>query len=614
VEVNQQSLVKPKGCFHLPHSGDKFITSGYSPKQVRDKSRYKGDINMKSKFTGMGLSTYLIEALDKKRIFDPTAIQVEAIPPLLEGKDVLAQSQTGSGKTLAFLLPLVQRIHTDREELQLLILSPTRELTMQTAKEVDSIIEGRPISSVALVGGTDIQRQIQRLKKGPQIIVGTPGRVLDLIQRKKVNAHTIKALVIDEADQMLDMGFMKEIERIISSTKRDRQLCLFSATLPVPIIQLAETMMKQPVKIHIRPEEKMAKEIEHVYFLTKDRDKEELICHLARLYNPYLGVIFTNTKDRAQILSMIMARRGFSVDTIHGDLPQRSRKHVMAKFREGKIQFLVATDLAARGLDIEGVTHVFNYELPRDKEQYIHRVGRTGRAGESGLAISVVSPAELHKLKLWPVKHLIKRKQIVDDQIVDANERSDRFTTEEVTARPKRKFDDRGQDEGRNGRQRSGGARAGGARTGGARSGGPKADGARAGGPKTGGPRAGGPKGKFDPRGQDDRKPGARTGGSRADGPKRNFDDRNQGERRSGGVKTGGGFGTGGPKGKERTGGPGTYDRKPDGGSARGKGPAKGGQGRPQTGAGAGKRSGSRPGGGKRSDFAGAKGRGFGKR
>lgn len=555
---------------------------------------------MKSKFTGMGLSAYLIEALERKRIFEPTPIQNEAIPPILEGKDVLAQSQTGSGKTLAFLLPLIQRIHAEREELQLLILSPTRELTMQTAKEVESVIEGRPITSVALVGGTDIQRQIQRLKKRPQIIIGTPGRVLDLIIRKKVTAHTIKALVIDEADQMLDMGFMKEIERIINSTKRDRQLCLFSATLPAPIIQLAETMMKQPVKIHIRPEEKMAKEIEHVYFLTKDRDKDELICKLARLYNPYLGVIFTNTKDRAQILSMIMGRRGFSVDTIHGDLPQRSRKHVMEKFREGKIQFLVATDLAARGLDIEGVTHVFNYELPRDKEQYIHRVGRTGRAGESGLAISVVSPTELHKLKLWPVKHLIQRKQIIDDQIVDANDRSDRFTTEEVASRPKRKYDGQGRDEGRTGGQRSGRPRGNGS--------------------KTDGARGNGYKGKYDNRGQNDRKSsGPKTGGPRAGGPNRKFDDRSQDDRRSGGEKSGG-FGTGGPraggtKGKQRAGGPGAYDRKPGGGvSARGKSEGAGkGHGRPQPGAGAGKRTGARP-GGKRSDFAGAKGRGFGKR
>jgi ATP-dependent RNA helicase DeaD len=366
----------------------------------------------------------------------------------------LAQSQTGSGKTLAFLLPLLQRLQVEREELQVLILSPTRELAIQTAKEIETLIEGTSILSVALVGGTDLQRQIQRLKKKPHIIVGTPGRVLDLILRKKVTAHTVKSLVIDEADQMLDMGFMKEMEKIINSTKRDRQLCLFSATLPAAIIQLADKLMKQPVKIHIHPEEKMAKEIDHVYFLSKERDKDELLCQLARLYNPYLGLIFTNTKDRAQILSMIMGRRGFSVDVLHGDLPQRARKNVMTRFREAKIQFLVATDLAARGLDVEGVSHVFNYEIPRDKDQYIHRVGRTGRAGESGLAISVVTPSELHRLRQWPVKHLLKRKQVVDDIIADANDRSDRFTTEEYVSRPKRKPDGRRSDgrkpEGRN--------------------------------------------------------------------------------------------------------------------------------------------------------------------
>jgi ATP-dependent RNA helicase DeaD len=398
-------------------------------------------------FSKLGLSRFLTEALEKKRINEPTAIQMEAIPPIMEGKDVLAQSQTGSGKTLAFLLPLIHRLQTEREELQVLILSPTRELAMQTAKEVESLIEGTSILSVTLVGGTDLQRQIQRLKKKPHIVVGTPGRVLDLILRKKVSAHTVKSLVIDEADQMLDMGFMKEMEKIIKSTKRDRQLCLFSATLPTAIIQLGEEMMKQPVKIHIRPEEKMAKEIDHVYFLSKERDKDDLLCQLARLYNPYLGLIFTNTKDRAQILSLIMSRRGFSVDVLHGDLPQRARKSVMARFREAKIQFLVATDIAARGLDVEGVSHVFNYEIPRDKEQYIHRVGRTGRAGESGLAISVVAPSELHRLRQWPVKHLLKRKQVIDETIVDANDRSDRFTTEEYVSRPKRKPDGRRSDD-----------------------------------------------------------------------------------------------------------------------------------------------------------------------
>jgi ATP-dependent RNA helicase DeaD len=394
-------------------------------------------------FKPFGLSSFLTKALENKRITEPTAIQKEAIPPILAGNDVLAQSQTGSGKTLAFLLPLLQRLNAERAELQVLILSPTRELTMQTAKEVESLIEGTSIQSVALVGGTDIQRQIQRLKKHPQVIVGTPGRVLDLILRKKVNAHTVKALVIDEADQMLDMGFMKEMEKIIRSTKRDRQLCLFSATLPKGIIELAENLMKQPVKIHIRPQEKVAKEIEHVYFLAKDRDKDEVVCQLARLYQPYLGLIFTNTKDRAQILSMIMARRGFNVDVLHGDMPQQARKQVMARFREAKIQFLVATDIAARGLDVEGVSHVINYEIPRDQEQYIHRVGRTGRAGESGLAVSVVTPSELHRLRQWPVKHLLKRKQIIDDAITDANDRSDRFTTDEYVPRPKRKPDGR---------------------------------------------------------------------------------------------------------------------------------------------------------------------------
>lgn len=375
---------------------------------------------MSKLFKAMGISEKLVQPVAEMRITQPTPVQEQAIPAILAGKDVIGQSQTGTGKTLAFLLPLLQKINIDKSELQVMILSPTRELCLQIFREVEKLTVNVPIRSQAIFGGTDIKRQIEKLKRDPQLIVGTPGRVYDLIQRKKISAHTIKSLVIDEADQMLDMGFMKEVEGIIRSTKRDRQLLLFSATMPGAIVKLTETLLKSPVRIHIEPKQKLVRETEQTYFVTKEREKDELFFKLARLYNPYLAVVFTNTKDRAQILSMLMKQRGFNVDVLHGDLPQRNRKQVMDRFREAKIQFLVATDIAARGLDVEGITHVFNYEVPRDPEQFIHRVGRTGRAGESGIAVTLITPKELFKLKKLSVGATFHMKIVVDDEIVDA--------------------------------------------------------------------------------------------------------------------------------------------------------------------------------------------------
>ncbi|WP_241236222.1 DEAD/DEAH box helicase [Brevibacillus marinus] len=324
----------------------------------------------------------------------PTPIQAEAIPVILAGKDVVAQAPTGTGKTAAFVLPILERLQPHKRDIQALILTPTRELSIQIAAEIAKLGKHLDVQVLSLHGGTDIERQISKLERTVQIVVGTPGRVLDHLQRGTLHFGRISWLVLDEADKMLEMGFLDDVAQIIVSTPQDRQVLLFSATMPDPVKQLAARFMKQPQHIRIEHGQKTVEHIRQVYYVVNQSDKLDALLDLIDSTRPYLAIIFANTQQRVQTLAARLQQLGYDAEALYGDLSQKKREKLMRDFRSVKFQFLVATDIAGRGLDVEGVTHVFNYDLPTDVESYIHRVGRTGRAGQAGTAISLVSPRQ----------------------------------------------------------------------------------------------------------------------------------------------------------------------------------------------------------------------------
>jgi ATP-dependent RNA helicase DeaD len=344
---------------------------------------------MNHDFESIGIKQEFIELLKKEGITVPTPVQSKAIPEISRGKDVVVEAQTGTGKTLAFLLPILERIKTNIDCIQALIISPTRELALQITNEINKFEPVLNINSLAVYGGQDVERQIRKLKGNVHIVVGTPGRLLDHIKRKTVNFQNISMLVIDEADQMLHMGFLDEVDEVIKHTSHMRQTMLFSATIPKGIRTITLKHMKSPLTIRMMGKAVTLSEIEQIALETPKDLKKDVLFKLIDDYNPFMAIIFCMSKRRAQQLNEELIMRGYSSDEIHGDLTQNKRESVMKKFRETKLQFLVATDIAGRGLDIEGVTHVFNYDIPRDAETYIHRIGRTGRAGETGIAVTL---------------------------------------------------------------------------------------------------------------------------------------------------------------------------------------------------------------------------------
>jgi len=354
---------------------------------------------MKSKpFAALGISDLLAEALQQQGYTEPTPIQQEAIPVVLSGRDVIAQAQTGTGKTLAFVLPILENIDPLRPSTQALIVTPTRELAIQIAGEVEKWAPLKGVRVLAAYGGQDVERQMKKLEGTVHMIIATPGRLLDHLRRGTVQLHKLSTLVLDEADQMLHMGFLKEVEEIIIQTSPKRQTLLFSATMPGPIRNLAKSYMRTPEEIKVKSKQVTLKEIEQVAIKTTDRGKQEALIRLIEEYRPYLAMIFCRTKLRAAKLNEALQEYGFASDELHGDLTQAKREQVMKRFREAKIQLLVATDIAARGLDVEGITHVFNYDMPLDVESYIHRIGRTGRAGQRGMAVTMVAQRDQDKL------------------------------------------------------------------------------------------------------------------------------------------------------------------------------------------------------------------------
>ncbi|MFS0593762.1 DEAD/DEAH box helicase [Cytobacillus horneckiae] len=351
------------------------------------------------KFSDFGLSTELEKALSNMGFEEPTPIQAQALPIALQGKDMIGQAQTGTGKTTAFGVPLLEKI-VKEDGIQGLVLAPTRELAVQVAEELNRIGQVKGIRTLPIYGGQDIGRQIRALKNRPQIIAATPGRLIDHIERRTIRLGNIKTAVLDEADEMLNMGFIEDIERILGEIEGERQTLLFSATMPKRIQALAEKFMHEPEIVKVKAKELTVKNIEQTYMEVHEKQKFDVLCSLLDIQSPELAIVFGRTKRRVDEVVEGLIKRGYSAEGIHGDIPQAKRDQVIRRFKDQTIDIMVATDVAARGLDISGVSHVYNFDIPQDPESYVHRIGRTGRAGNKGLAVTFVSPREIDHLKI----------------------------------------------------------------------------------------------------------------------------------------------------------------------------------------------------------------------
>lgn len=361
-----------------------------------------------TKFQELGISPETLKSLQRMGFEEATPVQAQTIPLSLQNKDLIGQAQTGTGKTAAFGVPLVDKIDKESNLIQGLVIAPTRELAIQVSEELYKIGYGKKIRVLAIYGGQDINRQIRALKQHPHIIVGTPGRILDHIKRKTIRLDHIHTVVLDEADEMLNMGFIDDIEAILAKTPKERQTLLFSATMPEPIQRMAEKFMRDPHVIRVQSKEMTVPQIEQYYLEVQEKNKFDVLTRLLDTQTPELAIVFGRTKRRVDELSEALNLRGYTAEGIHGDLSQAKRISVLRKFKEGSIDVLVATDVAARGLDISGVTHVYNFDIPQDPESYVHRIGRTGRAGKTGMAMTFVTPREMPYLRV--VEKTIKRK------------------------------------------------------------------------------------------------------------------------------------------------------------------------------------------------------------
>ncbi len=359
-------------------------------------------------FNSLKLSSHVLNDLKFHGLKTPMPIQEQAIPVLLGGRDLIAEAKTGTGKTLAFAIPIIEGIDHERRGVQSLILTPTRELAEQVAGEIKKIGRQRRVKVEAFYGGKSIMPQAKALEQGVHIVVGTPGRILDLIGRRMLRLDRVTMFVLDEADRMLDMGFIDDIREIIRELPTERQTMLFSATIPDQIGELARSIMRDPEVISIKSEERTVDEISQSYYETTKTGKFDAFVEVLKKEEPESAIIFCNTKRWADTLGSLMRRRGFKTEALHGDLSQSQRDRVMEGFRAKKIRYLIATDVAARGLDIDDVSHVFNYDIPRERENYVHRIGRTGRAGKTGKAISFITSAEVHDL--WGIEHFARTK------------------------------------------------------------------------------------------------------------------------------------------------------------------------------------------------------------
>lgn len=352
------------------------------------------------KFEELNVDEKILKAIGDMGFEEASPIQAKAIPVVLEGKDIVGQAQTGTGKTAAYGIPMLQSIDPKLKCVQAVVLCPTRELAIQVADEIRKL--AKYMSSIKVLpvyGGQEIVRQIKSLKTGVQIVVGTPGRVMDHMRRKTVKFDKVKMVILDEADEMLDMGFREDMETILTQMPDERQTVMFSATMPKAIMDIARTFQNDAEVIKVVRKELTVENIEQYYFEVRSKNKDEILSRLIDIYNPKLSVVFCNTKKQVDDLISELKGRGYFADGIHGDMKQAQRDRVMNDFRKGKTEILIATDVAARGIDVDDVDIVFNYDLPQDEEYYVHRIGRTGRAGRAGLAFSFVTGKEIYKLK-----------------------------------------------------------------------------------------------------------------------------------------------------------------------------------------------------------------------
>ncbi len=351
------------------------------------------------KFKNLGLSPNTIESLRRKGYEEPTPIQEKIIPLLLnQKKDVIGQAQTGTGKTAAFGLPLIEKISCKNKNVQALILTPTRELAIQVAEEINSLKGKKRLNIAPIYGGQSIELQLRKLKKGVHIVVGTPGRIMDHLQRGTLRIDNLSYFILDEADEMLNMGFLEDIEEILSHTNDNKRIWLFSATMPDKILNIVKKYMKNYEFVKVSKEHLATDLTDQIYFEVNESDKFEALCRIIDVEPEFYGLVFCRTKVKVEEVANRLIDRGYEAEALHGDISQHQRERILNKFKRKRINILVATDVAARGLDISNLTHVINYSLPEDPNFYVHRIGRTGRAGKEGTAITFVTPSEYRRL------------------------------------------------------------------------------------------------------------------------------------------------------------------------------------------------------------------------
>lgn len=370
------------------------------------------------KFKELEIGDDILKVLKTQGISEPTPIQEQSIRLIKDGNDVIAEAQTGTGKTLAFLLPMFENMNPNIDTIQGLILTPTRELAIQITEEAMKLKEAKDLNILAAYGGKDIGAQLKKLKGNIHLVIATPGRLLDHLSRESINLDHLKTLVLDEADQMLLMGFKNEVEFIIKHTPKKRQTLCFSATINSQVKKLAYKNMKDPKLVVIEKEEVTLKNIQQVVIETTDRRKQDDLCTILDEENPFMAIIFCRTQRRADNLETALYQKGYNCEKLHGGLTQSKRERVMKAFKKTDIQYLIATDVAARGLDITGVSHVFNYDIPENAESYIHRIGRTGRAGEKGYTFLFAAPKDKNTLDTIEkeIKFKIPRRILVESK------------------------------------------------------------------------------------------------------------------------------------------------------------------------------------------------------
>lgn len=351
-------------------------------------------------FDTLQLSREVRKAMTDLGFTEPTPIQAQSIPPILEGKDVIGQAQTGTGKTAAFGIPILHAMKPHGRKVEALVLCPTRELAVQVSEELRKLARyRRDVTIIPVYGGQPIQGQMAQLRRGVRIVVGTPGRTIDHMNRGTLNLGNVRTVVLDEADEMLDMGFLPDMETILGSTSTDRQTLLFSATMPRPIMELARKYQKEPTHVNVAPAQLTVPQVEQTYLQVSPGGKLDVLCRLIDTYELASSLVFCNTKRRVDEVAKDLRRLGYQADGIHGDMTQSARNRVMTQFRWKQSRILVATDVAARGIDVKGIDAVINYDVPRDDQFYVHRIGRTARMGRSGRAFTLVLPSEMGKLR-----------------------------------------------------------------------------------------------------------------------------------------------------------------------------------------------------------------------